>query len=406
LGFISNEGSIDKIFGMHTVKLKNYCVHFCIRENSLTNKTGGFKMDYDYVNFTNRIDAMVITENSENIIGTSDRANKESNSELQNKTVVEDGWMKEGLDNYVPGSNNREAEFISENYNDIFTVTGIPKNYLSLSENGHGQKIREEMEAVIYSWGRGEISDSQFKSHFHDICKDRRVFLAQCRYTTGRNEKDNKQIIEGIYGYSQKCNVGAMVHLCFEKGREIADSYGGGDTRNWVYYDADYYYKSEDLKNLLREAATEMAEEWGTDIIDFEDIEKSSFLTVNGGLDFNSTWNHKAYMCRGIASLNDFAVLPEPGFSFFYQENKHKIVQYGTLEIQAGICIVKYGKDVWKLDVPFNNSCCLGELADFFNTGELFERKGSVYNTGLLDFLRHFEIFTYVYGRNRQLAKS
>lgn len=362
-------------------------------------------MDYNYADFTNQIGTMAITENGRDNIGASGRVNEELGRKQQNEIGTDEEWLKGRSDSYVPGSNIKEIEFMSENYNDIVKVTGISRQYQSLSENGHGRKAREKIGTVIYSWGRGEISDSQFKNQLQDICKDRKAYLTQCRYTTGKDEKDNQKIIEGIYEYSQKRNVRAIVSLCFEKGKEIAECYGGSDKWDWVYYDADYYYQSEYLKELLREAASELAEEWGTGTIDFEGIEKKSMYTADGGLDFNSTWNHKADMHRGVASLNDFTILPEPGFSFFYQENKHRVVQYGTLEIQAGICIVKYGKDVWKMDVPFNNSCCLGELADYFNVSELFGRKGFVSDTGLLGFLSHFEIFTYFYGRNKWLAK-
>lgn len=346
---------------------------------------------------------MAVTENGRDIIGASGRANEELGRKQQNEIGTDEEWLKGMSDSYVPGSNIKEIEFMSENYNDILKVKRMPGKCL-VSTYG-GEKIRKEIESMIYSWGYGEISDSKLKSFFQDVCKDMRIYLTQGRYTMGKNEKDNKQIIGDVYERFQKFNVGAMVYLCFEKGGEIADCYGGSDKLDWVYYDADYYYKSEDLKKLLREAATEMAEEWETGTIDFEDIEKNSFLTVVGGLDFNSAWNRRADMCRGVASLNDFTILPEPGFSFFYQENKHRVVQYGTLEIQAGICIVKYGKDVWKMDVPFNNSCCLGELADYFNVSELFGRKGFVSDAGLLDFLSHFEVFTYFYGRNKWLAK-
>lgn len=360
-------------------------------------------MEYNYGDFTNGSGAMVFTGNSGNVIGISDRTNEEWNGKSKDIIAADDEWLSGKSDNYVSGGNSGEVEFKSENYNDILKVTGVPEYYWSLSDDC-GMKVRDGIEEAIYAWGCGELSDSQFKSQFQDICKNRRVYLAQCRYTTGKNEKDNKRIIEGVYEYFQKRNVKVMVSLCFQKGEEIADCYGGSNKENWVYYDADYYYQSEDLRKLLQEAATEMAEEWETDAINFEDIEKNSIYTADGKLDFNSVWNYSAYMCRGIASLDDFTILPEPGFSFFYQENKHRIVQYGTLETQAGICMVKYGRGTWKLDVPFNNSCCLGELADFFNTGALFEQKGVVSHKGLLDFLSHFEIFTYFYGRNRLLA--
>lgn len=363
-------------------------------------------MDYGCMDLKNQADIRVFTKDNGLIAGTPSRADEEINRKHHNKDIMENNCLKRNSDCYISGTDMKEIEFMSENYNDILKITGIPTNCLLLSENGHGQKTREEIATVIYSWGRGEISDSQFKCQFQDICKGRRAYLAQCRYTTGRNAEDNRKIIEGIYEYFQKRNVKAMVHLCFEKGEEIADSYGGRDTKNWVYYDADYYYRSEHLKNLLREATAEMAEEWGTGTIDFDSIEEHSGFTADGGLDFNSSWNWKADMCRGVASLDDFTILPEPGFSFFYQENKHRVVQYGTLEIQAGICIIKYGEAEWKVDVPFNNSCCLGELADYFNVSELFGRKSLVSNTGLLDFLSHFEVFTYFYGRNRWLAKQ
>ena len=48
------------------------------------------------------------------------------------------------------------------------------------------------------------------------------------------------------------------------EGAEIATRYGGVDDYDWMYYNSDYYYKEEDMRNSIRQTIHEMSREWET----------------------------------------------------------------------------------------------------------------------------------------------
>ena len=66
----------------------------------------------------------------------------------------------------------------------------------------------------------------------------------------------DEEAVLNVYEAFLDANYSAAVKKCFAQGYDIAAK-EGVSTDNMVYYDADYYYQSEEIHDLLKEAAAE-----------------------------------------------------------------------------------------------------------------------------------------------------
>ena len=334
------------------------------------------------------------------IVGASDAANKEFQDSFPEDfgpmpkellaggmELTEDMYERAGI-----------TKFTCENYNDILKVTGMP-GCIFTDENG--REVRNQVSALMHDYHTGKISKDEVMGKVRDICLDMRVYQSQCRHTTGYDKKDNLQILGQLYELFQKKNVNNAVAACYEKGDSL-DVQNGGSGKNCIYYDADYYYASVEMREMLQEAIASVAEEWGADAPDFESLEKNTKYTLDGKMDFNSVWNWHAWNRSG-GRMTDFDDTPHEGFTFFYQEKKYDAEEgLSPLERQKGIIRIAFHGMEWEMDVPFNNSLLFGEVKNIFNAGTLFqdylgEGKG---DAKLISFLKKFDVFTSAYGHN------
>lgn len=331
------------------------------------------------------------------IVGASDEENETFRSKVKNEhlklperavKLTEDSYEKAGIS---------KLTITCENYNDILKITGMPGSCLS---DQNGIEVREQVQEIMNDYYSGKINKEEVMSKIKDVCKDMRVYQAQSRHTTGNNKEDNVQILSEIYEVFQKANVKHAAAACFKKGEELAQKNGGTERNNWVYYDSEYYYKSEEIKECLRKAVGELAEEWGADVPNYKEIEENTEYTLDGEMDFNSCWNWMA-MQRGNCSLNGFEEVPPKDFSFFYQEIKYADNNgYPNLDGQKGVVQVTCQGKTCRVDVPFNNSLLYGDIKEIFNVKDLlldnFNEKE--FDSNFLSYLTKFDVFTRWYG--------
>ena len=196
--------------------------------------------------------------------------------------------------------------------------------------NSPGASTKEEMREVMEGYYNGEISKDEIKGFFMEYC--------------GMQYARDEETVLNVYEAFLDANYSAAVKKCFAHGYDIAAK-EGVSTDNMVYYDADYYYKSEEIHDLLKEAAAEYGAKYGREIDATKRDAgfKRDYLT--GTPDFNDKWN---FMAANISSgrLMDKNAVPPKDFSFFYKQG----TDIGT----KNSLLIIGGKD-WseKVDIPF-----------------------------------------------------
>ena len=174
---------------------------------------------------------------------------------------------------------------------------------------------------MMDSYYSGEMSAEDVQQKIKNICIDMRVEMVQQRYTNGYNAKDNQQILEDIYGFLQKINVNAAYAANEREGAEIAARHGGVDDYDWMYYNSDYYYKEEDMRNSVRQTIQEMSREWETEDVDFDKVEQSPDLTLfQRVLDYNKVW--RRHHLRACDQHDGYSISIPPKTLFFLSVEK------------------------------------------------------------------------------------
>lgn len=190
---------------------------------------------------------------------------------------------------------------------------------------------REEMREVMEGYYNGEISKEDIKDFFMEYCS---VMYA----------RDEESVLN-VYEDFVNENYSAAVKMCFAQGKDIAAK-EGMSTDNMAYYDASYYYQSEEIHDLLKEVAKEYGAKYVIEIdaTKRDDAFKRDYLT--GTPNFNDKWNFMATNMMSSGRLMDQNAVPPKDFSFFYKQ--------GT-DIGTKNSLLIIGGKGWseRVDVPF-----------------------------------------------------
>lgn len=77
-----------------------------------------------------------------------------------------------------------------------------------------------------------------------------------------------------------------------------------------------------------------MAKQWDVPAIDTKAIKENSKLTLDGGFDFNSGWNHHFRRQYSRSSIENEMLVPPEGFKLYYKEHNSQ-TDLGILVIWA-----------------------------------------------------------------------
>ena len=242
----------------------------------------------------------------------------------------------------------------------------------------------EEMREVMKGYYKGEITKEDIKE----------FFMEYCDYLYARKEETILNVYEKFLDQS----YAEAVYMCFEHGREIARK-EGIPTDHMVYYNADYYYRSEEVHKVLQEAAKEYGAKYGKEV-DASKRDKAfrgDYLT--GIPDFNDKWNFMATNMESSGGVVNIEAVPPKDFSFLYRRGENLATKNSFLFIG--------GKD-WleQVPVPFKmpaggkNTEQYFYLSDIFHVSKEKDKNYKAYNR----FLNQLIILR-VWGDSRIVVK-
>lgn len=209
--------------------------------------------------------------------------------------------------------------------------------------------IKKEMREVMAGYYDGEISKDEIKGFFMEYC-------------SSMYARDESTILN-VYETFLDENYAEAVSACFDKGKTIAAEEGTA-TERMVYYDAEYYYRSEEIHDLLKEAAKEYGEKYGVEVdaAKRDGNFKGDYLT--GEPNFNDKWNFMAANMKGVGRIMDKDAVPPESFSFFY----HLGEDMGTKD---SLLIVRGKNWTVKRNVPYEIPMAGRKRIDYFYLADL-----------------------------------
>ena len=161
---------------------------------------------------------------------------------------------------------------------------------------------------------------------------------------------------------------------------------------NGDYYNSDYYYQCNETNAALRESVKQMIEKWDLDEIDCDKIEANSSLTLDGGFDFNSTWNFEFRNQAGRSSLAKESAIPPENFKMFFKEQVTSFTEDNKFNGNLKITI---GENNYDLKVPFQTlrTGSEGEICNVWDLMEDYYPK-SEDTSKVKNFLGNMSVFT------------
>lgn len=224
----------------------------------------------------------------------------------------------------------------AEQTRDVFERSGCsritPGTYTKFAViNWPVQSEKEEMREVMAGYYNGQISKEEVKEFFMEYCSY--VFVG-----------GSETAILNVYETFLDASYQEAVWACIKEG----EKYANGSDRYTLYYNADYYYKAEEIHELLKEAAKECGEKYGLEIdASKRDENFQGKMDATGRPNFNEKWN-LLVANNVIGRMMDINAAPPEGFSFYYELGDNMGVGNSTLIIN--------GKG-WsmKMTVPFEN---------------------------------------------------
>lgn len=231
--------------------------------------------------------------------------------------------------------------------------------------------LENEMKELMDGYYAGTISKEDIKDFFAE-------------YADAMFARDEGRILN-LYESFLNRSYESAVKACFEEGKDIARA-EGKSTNHWVYYNADYYYRAEEIHDLLKEAAKEYGAKYGieVDTARREEAWQGDYLT--GTPSFHSKWNFRANI-EGSGRMMDQEAVPPEGFSFFYTDET-------ALGAKDSLLIIS-GKDWTKrINVPFDLPISGKKTESYFYLADLLQvdRKDDEQYKYLNDFLNKFVI--------------
>ena len=132
-----------------------------------------------------------------------------------------------------------------------------------------------------------------------------------------------------IYGASAKSGIEA---------RKMAAYYNGDDrnSKDFIYYDADLYYQSEEMKGTILEIMQRTAQKYGFSDIEFPEGYADGDIRKGIYSSYNTIIFERARGDFRVGNMIDETMAPPKGFRFFYKGNASGINNYRGLPSSDG----------------------------------------------------------------------
>lgn len=96
--------------------------------------------------------------------------------------------------------------------------------------------------------------------------------------------------LAGLYEHFSRANTRNACVQNSREGEALMES-NGMAWRGTCYYNADWYYACEEMQELFRETADELADEYGAEHVDFQYVEENTRFTLDGGITYHGVWD-------------------------------------------------------------------------------------------------------------------
>lgn len=200
----------------------------------------------------------------------------------------------------------------------------LPKNFLGPGADcsiGDATKLNEQIFNALDLYHRGYASAKEVEKVMSRIVADIRDTYASRGFDP---DEFTGKLIEDVYNNMRMANVSGAHTASWYEGRSIAQAHNGHDrnTKDWVYYNADYYYASEEMKGTLQDMARKIGAKYGVTELDLPTDYRNGDPRKGLYSSYNSAICDRMRNDCWIGSIVDETMAPPKGLKFFYMDKQ------------------------------------------------------------------------------------
>ncbi len=276
----------------------------------------------------------------------------------------------------------------------------VPKNYVMMAEATEGKIYSQQIAESFTQYHSGKCDASAVKSILSETVATLRSYYME----QGYSEADIMSgLIEDVYSCAKLNNIHGAFEASWQDSLPLAAEQNGhdGNTRDWIYYDAKYYYSSEEMKATIQSVMREIGAEYGVTGLDLPadyadgDIRKGIYSS------YNTIINDNARNSAHVGSMIDETMVPPEGLRFFYKGNEagtNRLVPQITAPYDEPEAAFDGLLQVWYGDWSFTGRVPVRQNPDKFpisvNMLEVIDNADpSGAPDKITDFLKNFDFF-------------
>lgn len=198
---------------------------------------------------------------------------------------------------------------------------GLPKNFVGPCSKGtsdSGLDLGSQICNTFEQYYRGQTSASAVEQKLTEVVED----LKTAYVNRGFDPADFMQkLIEDVYEIARLGNVrGAEIGSWYD-GREVLKQFVAPEQYSgyYVYYDAKYYYQSEDMKDTLQDIAWKLAEKHGVTELNLPTSYPDGDVRKGLYENYNAAINDRMRNDQHIGNFLNEGFVPPKDFRFFYR---------------------------------------------------------------------------------------
>ncbi len=206
-----------------------------------------------------------------------------------------------------------------------FGDNGMPKDLVSYATWSRCEpKLTQPLANSFERLYRGVDGEKAVENAMSDLVADLRGYYVGQGYDP---EKFMPKLIEDVYDIARMENIRGVGTASWYESRPLDLAYSGyqRDSKDSVYYNSDFYYRSEEVKGTLLEVTKTIASKYGVDAAKLDLPENYPEGDLRKGIysSYNTIVAERAFNDVRIGWMLDETMVPPKGLRFFYQGNSN-----------------------------------------------------------------------------------
>ena len=280
----------------------------------------------------------------------------------------------------------------------------LPIDFVSFGQGksgAHGWQLKGQIRDKFDQYYAGEADMKDLERTISDVVSDLRSNYADQGFDPDEFMED---LLLDVYNVARASVITGAYNQGWLDSRSLAAQYNGhdGNTKDTIYYDAKYYYQSEDMKAALPEMFQRIGQRFGVPDLEVPtkypdgSLLEEMYTSYNTYVNWSARWNFGP-----VGNMLDEGMVPPKDFKFFYKGNDSCSNIYpSTLppegspgpDVDDGVLHVWYGDWSFVTRVPVRQNA--KEYDAIVNMYDVISRHCRDIPEEIVPMLKNFDFFS------------